>query len=101
MATAPLPDRRYRLSARVSSDRPQAVKPVLEELFSAAAVAREGDEWVVRASVPGADPKDLNRRLLSRLRKIEKRTRLRAQWTAQDGTVYSFFDYVLKRTSRP
>jgi hypothetical protein len=89
------------LSARVSSDRPAAIRPVLEELFPGGAVSRNGEEFVVETLVVGTDPKELNRMLLSRLRKAEKRTRLRARWTAADGTVYSFFDYVLKKISRP
>jgi hypothetical protein len=43
----------------------------------------------------GTDARDMNRRLLSALRRIEKRTRLRAEWTA-GGTTYRFFDYVSK-----
>jgi hypothetical protein len=33
------------------------------------------------------------------LRKVEKRTTLRAEWTYEDGTVEKFFDYALKTTS--
>jgi hypothetical protein len=49
----------------------------------------------------GESAKDLNRRLLSALRRAEKKTRLRAEWTAEDGTVYRFFDYVLKKEWKP
>jgi hypothetical protein len=45
----------------------------------------------------GADAKDVNRRLLSALRRVEKKTRLRAEWTAH-GYVHRFFDYVPKST---
>jgi hypothetical protein len=43
----------------------------------------------------GTDARDVNRRLLSALRRAERRTRLRAEWTA-GGTTYRFFDYVPK-----
>jgi hypothetical protein len=32
------------------------------------------------------------------LRKVEKRTTLRAEWTSDDGTTERYFDYVLKKT---
>jgi hypothetical protein len=43
----------------------------------------------------GASAKELNRTFLSALRKVEKRTTLRAEWASDDGTVDRFFDYVL------
>lgn len=48
----------------------------------------------------GASAKELNRTLLSALRKVEKRTTLHAEWTSGDGTTERFFDYVLKKTIR-
>jgi hypothetical protein len=42
--------------------------------------------------------RDLNRTFLSALRKVEKRTTLRAEWVSADGTSERFFDYVLKKT---
>jgi hypothetical protein len=90
---------RFRLQARVSSDRPDAVRPILLERFVPGAVTRSGEEFVVEAELTGPDVKELNRALLSALRRAEKRTRLRARWTSDDGTEYSFFDYVLKRTA--
>ena len=48
----------------------------------------------------GSSARDLNRGILSALRKVERRTRLRAEWTDEDGQVYRFFDYVLKSTGR-
>ena len=93
-------DTRFTLSARVSSDRPEAVGPVLEGLLPQGSVTREGGEFVVKAGLRGADAKGLNRSLLTALRKAEKKTRLRAEWTSADGTTYRFFDYVLKKTTR-
>jgi hypothetical protein len=43
----------------------------------------------------GDDARDVNRRLLSALRRAEKKTRLGAEWTA-DGYVHRSFDYVPK-----
>ena len=88
------------LSARVSSDSRDAVRPVLKKLLPAAFIRRDEGELVVKAELEGGDVKELNRSLLSALRRAEKRTRLRAEWTSEDGTTYRFFDYVLKKTSR-
>ena len=48
----------------------------------------------------GDSAKELNRSLLSALRKAEKKTRLRAEWTSDNGTTQKFFDYVLKKTTK-
>ena len=48
--------------------------------------------FAVEAEIEGASARELNRPLLSALRKVEKRTTLRAQWTSEDGTIESFFD---------
>jgi hypothetical protein len=32
------------------------------------------------------------------LKKVEKRTTLRAEWTSNNGTSERFFDYALKKT---
>jgi hypothetical protein len=45
----------------------------------------------------GASARELNRTFLSALRKVEKRTTLRAEWTSDDNTTERFFDYVLKK----
>jgi hypothetical protein len=90
--------RRFRLTARISSGRPEAVRPVLEERFPHGSVRRDGEEFVVEAELVGPGAKELNRDLLSQLRRVEKRTRLRASWRDDTGTELHFFDYVLKRT---
>ena len=90
--------RRFRISARVSSDSPKTVKPVLEKAVGKASVTEANGEFLVEAEMEGDSAKDLNRSLLSALRKVEKKTRLRAEWTADDGTIERYFDYVLKKT---
>lgn len=91
---------RFTLSARVSSDRPAAVKSVITNVAPGASVKKEGAEFIVQAELQGADAKELNRAFLSALRRVEKKTRLRAEWTAEDGVTYRFFDYVLKKSVR-
>jgi hypothetical protein len=86
--------------ARVSSSNPQAIRPVLKEFITKGSVKKAGDEFIVEAEMQGADAKELNRSLLSALRRAEKKTRLRAEWTSDDGTTQRFFDYVLKKTTK-
>ena len=87
----------YALRARVSTDAPAAVRPVLERLVGKGSVSA-GDvpgEFRVEARIRGESARELNRTLLTELRRAEKRTRLRAEWTG-DGAVERFFDYVPK-----
>ena len=92
---------RYSLRARISSDNPGAIEPVLTRLVPHGTVTRSenGEELVVEGTFDGPSARDLNRSLLSELRQVEKRTRLRAEWTGQ-GTIERFFDYVPKSTRK-
>jgi hypothetical protein len=90
----------FRVTARVSSSSPKAIRPVLEQVVAEGSVKEEAGEYLVEAEMEGESAKDLNRSLLSALRRVEKRTRLRAEWTSDDGTTQRFFDYVLKKTTR-
>jgi len=88
---------KLRLEARVSSDSRDAVGRLLVAKLGAASVTRDGNDWFVRAAVDSARARDANRELLSELRRVERKTRLRAEWTA-GGSVERFFDYVPKGT---
>lgn len=88
----------FRLTARVSTDSPERIRHVLRDLFPEGLVQEATDGFVVEAVLRGPSAKELNRTTLSALRRTEKKTRLRAEWTAEDGSVYRFFDYVLKGT---
>jgi hypothetical protein len=92
--------RHFRVVARVSSSSPKAIKPVLKQAITTGSVKGAKGEFIVEAEMEGDSAKELNRSLLSALRKVEKRTRLRAEWSSDDGTTLSFFDYVLKKTTR-
>ena len=62
-----------------------------------AAATRDGSDWIERAEVESASARYANRELLSELRRVERKTRLRAEWTAR-GSIERFFDYVPKGT---
>ena len=90
----------FKLVARVSSSNPRAVKPILEQSVKTGTVKEVSGEFLVETEMEGESAKELNRTLLSALRRIEKKTRLRAEWTSSDGTTQKFFDYVLKKTTK-
>jgi hypothetical protein len=88
-------EKRFFLQARVSTENPRAVKPVLERLVPGGSVLGGEDrkEFRVEGELSGASARDLNRAFLSSLRQVEKRTRLRSEWSC-DGVSERFFDYV-------
>ena len=89
-----MPLRTFRLSATVSSEDLDGVQGALEGVLGKnATVERTADGFSVEATVVGVEARELNRQLLSAMRRIEKSTRLRSQWTA-DGVTERFFDYV-------
>jgi len=91
---------KFRVSAHVSSDNPSAVKPVLEQLIADRGTIRQTTEgFEVEAELEGESARDLNRMILSSLRRAEKRTRIRAEWTSGD-TAEKFFDYGSKGTRK-
>jgi hypothetical protein len=86
----------YKLKAHISSNNPQTVLQVVKRFLSGKGdVVLNGELIEVSAELEGESAKDLNRILLSEMRKIEKKTRLRAEWTSNNITE-RFFDYVSK-----
>ncbi|MGO9584198.1 MAG: hypothetical protein ACLP36_15485 [Acidimicrobiales bacterium] len=94
--TGYVPDTAFHLIADVSSDTPGAIGSLLEELIDGTVTATP-DGFHVDGFMRGSDARELNRFLLSALRRVERRTRLRAEWTA-NGETNRFFDYVPKGT---
>lgn len=92
--------RKFRLRANVSSDNPSAIKPALERLIGNKGTIRATEQgFEVEAELEGESAQDLNRMILSELRRAEKRTRIRAEWTS-GGIIERFFDYVPKGTRK-
>jgi hypothetical protein len=58
-----------------------------------------GEGFEISAELDGENARDLNRMLLSEMRRVEKKTRVRSEWTL-GNTVERFFDYVPKATSK-
>ena len=81
----------------MSTDNPRAIRRVLDDLIQNGSITPIEVGFQVKAKMVGESARDLNRTLLSALRKVEKRTRLRAEW-AFGKSVERFFDYVPKET---
>jgi len=90
---------KLQLEACVSSDSPDAVDRFLVGKFGAMSVTRDGSDWIVHAEVDSTSARNANRELLGELRRVERKTRLRTEWTA-GGSVERFFDCVAKGTRR-
>jgi hypothetical protein len=92
--------KKFRLSARISSDNPSSIRPILGKLISGkGAIKSIENGFEVEADLEGESARALNRMLLSEMRKAEKRTRIRAEWTS-GNTIEKFFDYVPKGTHK-
>lgn len=98
----------FHLIATVSTDNAAAVLSVLKEFIGKSGTVEKvrskespqtpRGEFRVEAKLEGATAKELNRSLLSAVRKVEKKTRLRAAWSS-GGVIEQYFDYVLKKTA--
>ncbi len=86
--------RRFSVKADVSSAVPNKLRPVLERLV-AGTITEIPDGFRVDGVMDGSGARDLNRMLLTELRRVERRTRLRSTWTVGASTE-RFFDYVPK-----
>jgi hypothetical protein len=90
--------KKFRLRANVSSDNLAVIKAVLERIIANKGTIRQTDQgFEIEAELEGESAKVLNRTILSELRRAEKRTRIRAEWTS-GNTIERFFDYVPKGT---
>ena len=92
--------KRFTLMARVSTDNRRAIKQVLEELFAKKSITSTDEGFLVKATMYGDSARELNRSLLSALRRAERKTRLRSEWTSGD-TTERLFDYVPKGLIQP
>jgi len=93
-----MPLKTFKLRATVSSDDPDGVRSPLEHFLGPRGkIERTVDGFEVEAVMVGVEARELNRQLLSAMRRIDKSTRLRSEWTS-DGVTERYFDYVLKKT---
>jgi hypothetical protein len=92
----PMTESDFHLVADVSSDDLAAIEPVLRQIVRQDITKTPGG-FHVDTTMTGTSARDLNRSLLSALRRVERRTRLRAEWTGSASSEL-YFDYALKST---
>ncbi len=91
-----MPEKKFKVFASINSANPSAVKPVLERIIgNKGSITPADGKFEVLAEFKGESARDLNRSLLSELRKVEKKTSIRSEWTSEE-TIEKFFDYALK-----
>jgi hypothetical protein len=90
-----MPLRTFKLTATVSSENLEGVRTPLEHFLGPRGKIERADDGLgVEATMVGVEARELNRQLLSAMRRVERRTRLRATWTS-DGVTERYLDYVL------
>ncbi len=87
--------KRFSLVATIGTASPDKVETILKKRVGREGVSRIEGGFKVSAMLEGETARDLNRDLLSALRKVERKTTLRAEWTC-GKTTERFFDYVPK-----
>ena len=91
---------KFKLKAQVSRSKPQTIRGALKQLAAKGSVRKADEGFLVEAEMEGTSAKEMNRTLLSALRKVQKKTTIRAEWTFGDNITERFFDYALKKTIR-
>ncbi|MCL5268621.1 MAG: hypothetical protein M1469_11045 [Bacteroidetes bacterium] len=72
-------DRKNRvLFAEITTDEPKRVEPLLTEIVVVNAILRNGTGFKIRTTSEGESAQELNRLMLSALRRISKGTTLKA-----------------------
>ena len=90
---------RFKLSADISTSDPKEIEPVLTKVIGVNGIIRTEKGFRVKTTMEGQSATELNLNLLTALRRVEKGTILRAEWTTGRVTE-RFIDYVLKGIER-
>jgi hypothetical protein len=90
-------ERQFVLVARIRTTDRAGIQIVLATLLPRGSVTPTDEGFRVEAVLEGTSARDLNRMLLSALRRIDHRATLHAAWTAA-GITERFFDYTARGT---
>ncbi len=90
-------ERPFTLVARIRTMDHAAIQAELTNLIPHGIITPTPEGFRVEAELEGTSARDLNRILLSALRRVDRRTTLHAAWTS-DGTTENFFDYTARGT---
>ena len=88
------------MAPHIELSRSRTIQQSVDQLAAKGSVKEGAEGFVIEARLEGASGRDLNRTLLSALRKVQRKAALRSERTSSDGTTKRFFDYVLKKTTR-
>ncbi len=89
----------YTLTAEIRTANPHDVGAYLNYVFTPWSVTRTITGFMIEAQMTGESARLLNRRLLSSLKRIEKKTTLQAEWK-HNGSAWRFFGYMMKGNRR-
>jgi hypothetical protein len=87
----------FLLAAQIRTTEHAAVQVLLADLIPQTTITTTEEGLHVKGEMEGASARDLNRLVLSAMRRIDRRATLRAEWTTA-GVTERFFDYVPKGT---
>jgi hypothetical protein len=86
---------RFKLKARINGSNERTIQQALKQLGTDGEVKKVRDAFAVSAEIEGTSADELNKTLLSALKSVRKRTKLRAEWTSDDGITQTYFDDLL------
>ena len=90
-------ERSFTLVARIRTTDHAALQAALATLILHGAFTPTPEGFHVEAELEGTSARDLNRMLLSALRRVDRRATLHAAWTSE-GITEHFFDYTARGT---
>jgi hypothetical protein len=91
--------RTFTLTAWVRTKNPEAIGVILKQLAAGGSLRQMEEGFLVVTRMHGHGARELNRSLLTSLRRIERRTSIRSEWKSGE-TTKRFFDYVPKGSRR-
>ena len=86
---------RFKLKARVSCSDEHTIRDSLQQLGADGEIKKVRGVFSVSAEIEGTSAEELNKSLISAVNKVRKRSKLRAEWTSDDGIAQTFFDHLL------
>ena len=78
--------------ADIGTRDPERIEPILVDFIGVDGILRTDYGFRVRSTLEGPNARELNRKLLSLLRRVEQTATLEAEWT-NNGTTERFVDY--------
>lgn len=85
----------FKLKARINHSDARTIQKTLDKLAAKGDVKKVGNEFAAYVEIEGNSAEELNKVLLSALKSVRKRTKIRAEWTSDDGITQTYFDDLL------